>query len=140
MVTNNQMAVKTKADLLSEIESWIAYYNKQDKKYYYIAQSMLGTALIASALAVLSSALEWGKTLTAIFAAIPAFIYAVEARLRFEDKSFFYYGYVVKLESVRLRLGYTNISVEEIINHLDQIDKELQYPRLGQDMKNRGES
>lgn len=139
MSTNNQVAVKTKADLLSEMKDWIAYYNKQDRKYYYIAQSLLGVALISSALAVLSSALEWGKTLTAILAAVPAFIYAVEARLRFEDKSFFYYGYVVKLESVRLVLEYTPISVEEVIKRLDEIDKEMQYPRLGQDVKNRGQ-
>lgn len=138
--TNNQIAIKTKAELLKELKAWITYYNKQDKKYYYIAQLLLGLALISSALAVLSSALEWGKTLTAILAAIPAFIYTVEARLRFEDKSFFYYGYVVKLESVRLALGYTNISVEDVIKRLDEIDKEMQYPRLGQDMKNRGQS
>ena len=137
MISNAKIADKTRDELLHEVKGWTDYYNKWDKRYYYIAQTILWVGMLASTLAALSSALEWDKNLTTILAILPAFAYAIEARLRFEDKSFFYYGYAIKLEAVRLDLKFTDTPIEEIVKRLKQIDQEMKYPRLGQDTKNR---
>jgi hypothetical protein len=139
MISNARVAAEPRAELLREVQGRVDHYYKWDKRYYYIAQTILWAGMLASTLAALSSALGWDKNLTTILAILPAFAYAIEARLRFEDKSFFYFGYGNKLNAVRLDLEFTDAPIEEIVKRLKQIEGEMEYPRLGQDIKNRGE-
>jgi hypothetical protein len=118
-------------DLERMVRRDIKYSKDKDWRNFKIAQSIIVIGLLSSSLAALSSALEWGKYLTTIFAIIPTFVYAVGSRLRFEDRSFFYYENTIRLKAILLDIEFRNKPVEDIIARLQKVKTNARFPRLG---------
>jgi hypothetical protein len=117
--------------LESKVKDDISYYEKRDWYYFNIAQTMIVIGLVSSSLAALSSALDWGKFYTTLFAIIPTLAYAIGSRLKFEDRSFFYYEITIKLYAILLNIEFRNKPIDEIITQLQQIELKTKFPHLG---------
>ena len=135
MSHNEHAFPKTREGLVREVKRRIKYAKKRDWRNYYYAQTLLVLAVIASSLVALSSALELDKNITTGLALIPAFVYAIESRLKFEAKSFFYYDYTLGLEAVLLDIEYLRKPMDELISQLQQVEKRVEFPRLGRETK-----
>lgn len=136
MMSHNELtALKTEEDLVREVKRRIKYAKERDWHYYRLAQILLVLAVIASTLVALSSALEWHKNITISLALIPAFLYAIESRLKFEAKSFFYYDYTLGLEALLLDLEYLRKPMDGLISQLQQLERRVEFPRLGRETR-----
>ncbi len=135
-MTNMNPQFSDKDSLKELIEKRISYHREISNRNYHKVQALLGIAITCSVLAALSSALEWdkylglSKALTTILAGIPALALTIQARFKFEDKSFYHDAYRIKLESALRKLSFGAMGAKDVVDLLDQIDKEMEYPRI----------
>jgi len=127
------------ADLIEETSNRIDFHRKWDRIHSRTPQWFAGIALsfslVASVLAAIGGISIIGQkyynAAVAVFALIPGFIAAIESKFRFEARATHHYNCAKKMDSVRLDLIYTDISIDDAVKRINQAYAEVEYPTLG---------
>jgi hypothetical protein len=84
---------------------------------------VVSASLIAAGLAA-AELQGWWKSLTVVFAAMPAAVTSVQARLRVRELSTWYFRYSTALRGIERELRYSNkVDITEIVARRNKIDE-----------------